>query len=269
MSIINACPVCGYSFGGKKEPLTLSKCPRCALPITAHFEGPVLEVESLKHQYGTGPNVVHALRELNLTVDAGEIVLVVGPSGGGKTTALLAMGLLLTPTSGIVRINGEVTASMREVDRANMRLLKLGFVFQHFNLMNSLTAQENIALPMRYAGVKSSFANARAAELLAYFGLEDRLSKRPAELSGGEKQRVSIARALGLGPRLILADEPTANLDSKAGKAVIEQMAIASRNEGSGVVIVTHDVRLSTIADRLVVLEDGVLRTGDQIDFNS
>lgn len=260
---VSTCPVCDEELILEKDNNVTNKCVRCGRPLSVCSDDLVLDVTMLKHQYGIGQNAVIAVKELDLKVQSGEIVLLVGPSGGGKTTALLAMGLLLTPTSGTVRINGVDTALMSEKERARVRLTNIGFVFQQFNLMNSLTVLENVMLPMHYAGVENTFAKERAARILDLLGLKQRLSARPAELSGGEKQRVSIARALSLGPKLVLADEPTANLDSKAGKAVVKQLTSAAREAGAGVVIVTHDVRLSDMADRVAVLEDGILHNVD------
>ncbi|MFY9334411.1 MAG: ABC transporter ATP-binding protein [Mycobacterium sp.] len=192
-----------------------------------------------------------------MSVDRGEVVLVVGPSGGGKTTALLVMGLLLTPDSGTVRVAGEDVGALAERERATLRLMRLGFLFQDYNLLNSLTSVENVAVPLRYAGIRKSAALARATELLDSLGLAHRAGHRPAELSGGEKQRVATARALAMGPEVILADEPTANLDSVTGRKVSEQLAEAAKANGAAVVIVTHDSRLDDIADRVVHLEDG------------
>ena len=220
---------------------------------------PVLQLENVKHQYGSGDAAVRALRGLDLTVKPHEVVLVVGPSGGGKTTALLVMGLLLTPGSGRVRIDGEDVGELGERERARIRLERLGFLFQEYNLLNALTSAENVALPLRYAGVKKEAAIARAKELLAELGLAHRTNHRPPALSGGEKQRVAAARALVARPGLVLADEPTANLDSATGKKVAEQLADAARTQGAAVVIVTHDLRLTGIADRVLHLEDGVL----------
>lgn len=244
------CPVCNFDA----SPPRCSRCRRAVLDQTAN---PVLQLTDVTHHYGTGEAAVQALGGITMSVDRGEVVLVVGPSGGGKTTALLVMGLLLTPDSGTVRIGGQDVSTLAERERANLRLLRLGFLFQDYNLLNSLTSVQNVAVPLRYAGVRKSAALARATELLDSLGLAHRAGHRPAELSGGEKQRVATARALAMGPEVILADEPTANLDSATGRKVSEQLAAAAKAHGAAVVVVTHDSRLDDIADRVFHLEDG------------
>ena len=227
--------------------------------MTAVDPGPVLELAGVTHRYGSGDTAVLALQDVSLSVHPGEVVLVVGPSGGGKTTALLVMGLLLTPDAGAVRIGGQDAGALSEGDRARMRLRRLGFLFQDYNLLGALSSAENVALPLRYAGMRTSAALARAGELLDGMGLAHRARHRPSALSGGEKQRVAAARALAMRPQVILADEPTANLDSATGRMVSEQLAAAARSQGAAVVIVTHDSRLGGIADRVLRLEDGRL----------
>lgn len=244
------CPVCHVDA----SPPRCGRCRRAVLPETAN---PVLQLTDVTHHYGTGEAAVQALGGITMSVDRGEVVLVVGPSGGGKTTALLVMGLLLTPDAGTVRIGGADVSTLAENERANLRLMRLGFLFQDYNLLNSLTSVENVAVPLRYAGVRKSAALARATALLDSLGLAHRAGHRPAELSGGEKQRVATARALAMGPEVILADEPTANLDSATGRKVSEQLAGAAKANGAAVVIVTHDSRLDDIADRVFHLEDG------------
>jgi putative ABC transport system ATP-binding protein len=218
---------------------------------------PVLQLTDVSYRYGSGDSAVQALDGITVSVDRGDVVLVSGPSGGGKTTALLVMGLLLSPDSGEVRIGGQDVGSLSERERADLRLRRLGFLFQDYNLLNSLTSAENVAVPLRYAGVRKAAALAKATELLDSLGLAHRAGHRPGELSGGEKQRVATARALAMGPEVILADEPTANLDSVTGRKVSEQLAAAARAHDAAVIIVTHDLRLDDIADRVVHLEDG------------
>jgi len=229
------------------------------MPRPVTHRAPVLELTGVTHRYGSGETGVLALQNVSLSVRSGEVVLVVGPSGGGKTTALLVMGLLLTPDAGTVRIGGDEAGGLSERERARLRLLRLGYLFQDYNLLGALTSAENVALPLRYAGVRKPAALARALELLDALGLADRAGHRPSALSGGEKQRVATARALAMRPEVILADEPTANLDSATGRKVSEQLAAAARAEGAAVVIVTHDSRLDGIADRVLHLEDGRL----------
>lgn len=245
-----SCPVCHVDAA----PPRCGRCHRSVLPDTAD---PVLALADVTHHYGTGEAAVQALSGISLSVDRGEVVLVMGPSGGGKTTALLVMGLLLTPDSGTVSVGGRDARTLTERERATLRLMRLGFLFQDYNLLNSLTSAENVAVPLRYAGVRKSAATARATELLDSLGLAHRAGHRPSELSGGEKQRVATARALAMGPEVILADEPTANLDSATGRKVSEQLAAAARAHGAAVIIVTHDPRLDAIADRVIHLEDG------------
>lgn len=244
------CPVCHFDASPPR-------CSRCRRVVLGEAANPVLQLIDVTHHYGTGGAAVQALGGITMSVDRGEVVLVVGPSGGGKTTALLVMGLLLTPDSGTVRVAGEDVGALAERERATLRLMRLGFLFQDYNLLNSLTSVENVAVPLRYAGIRKSAALARATELLDSLGLANRAGHRPAELSGGEKQRVATARALAMGPEVILADEPTANLDSVTGRKVSEQLAEAAKANGAAVVIVTHDSRLDDIADRVVHLEDG------------
>jgi len=229
------------------------------MPRPVTHRAPVLELTGVTHRYGSGETGVLALQDVSLSVRSGEVVLVVGPSGGGKTTALLVMGLLLTPDAGTVRIGGDDAGGLSERERARLRLLRLGYLFQDYNLLGALTSAENVALPLRYAGVRKPAALARALKLLDALGLADRAGHRPSALSGGEKQRVATARALAMRPEVILADEPTANLDSATGRKVSEQLAAAARAEGAAVVIVTHDSRLDGIADRVLHLEDGRL----------
>ncbi|MFN8188618.1 MAG: ABC transporter ATP-binding protein [Gaiellales bacterium] len=220
-------------------------------------EGALLEVEGLTKTFGSEHTLVRAVDGVSFTTDAGEITLIMGPSGSGKTTLLTMVGALLRPTAGAVRIAGmDVTAlPHRELPRVRRKLV--GFVFQTFNLLESLSASENVEVALNVAGTNGEAARARARELLIGAGLEDRLDFHARDLSGGEKQRVSIARALANHPPLLLADEPTANLDSENGHEVMELLRDLTRREESAVVVVSHDPRLETIADRVLWLEDG------------
>ncbi|MBI2830363.1 MAG: ABC transporter ATP-binding protein, partial [Chloroflexi bacterium] len=189
----------------------------------------------------------------------GEIVLIMGPSGSGKTTLLTIAGGLLRPTSGLVKVEGEDISRLPDATLSSLRREKIGFVFQSFNLLGALTALENVLVALNLAGQKDNAALAKAKKLLTDFGLGNRLHFRPDKLSGGEKQRVSIARALANDPDLILADEPTANLDSQRGHEVMELLRDVAKKQGKTVVIVSHDQRIMDIADRVMWLEDGKL----------
>lgn len=220
----------------------------------------ILELQDVSKTYGTGATVVHAVQGVNLSVRAGEVVLIMGPSGSGKTTLLSIAGLLLRPSGGRIRMNEVDVTAMDERSLSALRLRQIGFVFQAYNLLAALSALENVELVLNMAGVKGKTARNRAAELLTTLGLGHRLHHLPANLSGGEKQRVAIARALANEPALILADEPTGNLDSKIGREVMELLCCGiGRDQGRGVVIVTHDQRLRDIADRVFWMEDGRL----------
>lgn len=224
--------------------------------------GTILDMENVTKIYGEGHTAVVAADEISLRIRPGEIVLIMGPSGSGKTTLLSMAGLLLQPTSGSIHINGEELGRLSPRERAALRLRSLGFVFQAYNLLGALTARENVEVVLNLAGVKGSSARERATELLEMLGLGHRLHHKPADLSGGEKQRVAIARALANDPPLILADEPTGNLDSKTGLEVMELLCCGlGRDQGRSIVVVTHDHRLRRIADRVLWLEDGRLTT--------
>ncbi|MEZ4666497.1 MAG: ABC transporter ATP-binding protein [Anaerolineae bacterium] len=220
----------------------------------------VLELENVSKIYGHGHTAVKAVDNVSLQVKPGEIVLIMGPSGSGKTTLLSIAGLLLRPTDGHLWMNGNEVTRFSEHQLPSLRLHNVGFVFQAYNLLGALTALENVEVVMNMADVKGKAARTRAIELLTLLGLEHRLNHLPADLSGGEKQRVALARALANNPPLILADEPTGNLDSKIGREVMELLCCGlGRDQGRAIVIVTHDHRLRDIADRVLWLEDGKL----------
>ena len=223
-------------------------------------QAPLLQVEGLTKVFGTGRTEVRAVDGVSFATGAGEITLVMGPSGSGKTTLLTMIGGLLRPSSGRVVIEGvEITAlPSRELPR--VRRESVGFVFQTFNLLESLTTLENVEVALNVAGVKGLQARTRATDLLVAAGLETRLAFRARDLSGGEKQRVSIARALANRPALLLADEPTANLDSLHGGEVMDILRTLVKEDERAAVVVSHDVRLQRIADRVLWLEDGRLR---------
>ena len=221
----------------------------------------LLQVADLTKVFGAGRTEVRAVDGVSFATAAGEITLVMGPSGSGKTTLLTLIGGLLRPSSGRVVIEGvEITAlPSRELPR--VRREAVGFVFQTFNLLESLTTLENVEVALNVAGVKGTEARARATDLLVAAGLETRLAFRARDLSGGEKQRVSIARALANRPALLLADEPTANLDSLHGGEVMDVLRNLVKEDDRAAVVVSHDVRLQRIADRVLWLEDGRLRS--------
>lgn len=209
--------------------------------------------------YGAGENRVQAVQQVDLTVRAGEIVLIMGPSGSGKTTLLSMLGTLLSPTSGSIQIQQQPVQAMTPKQLSAFRLQHIGFVFQSFNLLSALTAEQNVAVPLLAAKVSKKVALAQAQQLLERFGLQHRTHHLPQDLSGGEKQRVAIARALINNPSLILADEPTANLDSKTGHTITQLLCEIACREKRGVVIVSHDQRLMDIAKRIYTIEDGKL----------
>ena len=221
-----------------------------------------LRADAVEKTYGEGRTAVRAVRGVDLELQAGERLLVMGPSGSGKTTLLSVLGGLLAPTEGRVVIGEESLYERDERERARLRLERLGFVFQSFNLLSALTASENVQVPLRLAGASAGRARERAGELLGRLGLEDRSNHRPRDLSGGEKQRVAIARALANRPEILLADEPTANLDAETGHEVAQILCDVGGREGKAVLIVSHDERLRDIASRVVRVEDGLLVEG-------
>jgi putative ABC transport system ATP-binding protein len=215
-----------------------------------------LELRQVSKVYGEGPTEVHALRTVDLAVDDGELVAVMGPSGSGKSTLLTIAGSLEEPTSGAVLVGGAALSQMSRNERAQMRRRSIGYVFQDFNLLAGLTAVENVALPLELDGVPAKAAHAAGAAALEELGLSDRASRFPDELSGGERQRVAIARAVVGDRHLLLADEPSGALDSVNGEAVMRLIRSACQRGVAGVVV-THDAQLASWADRVVFLRDG------------
>jgi len=217
----------------------------------------ILRVSGLTKLFGEGEAQVRAVDGVDLTVCCGELVLIMGPSGSGKTTLLTLIGGLLRPTSGSILIEGVDITTLSEAHLAPIRRRKVGFIFQSFNLWEALSVLENVELPLNMAGVTGHQARERARSLLADQDLERRLSFRSRDLSGGEKQRVSIARSLANEPRLLLADEPTANLDSKHGRDVMHLLRDVAKRGDRAVIAVSHDERIREVADRVLWLEDG------------
>jgi putative ABC transport system ATP-binding protein len=218
----------------------------------------VLVASGLHREYHMGEDLVHAVRGVTLEVARGDYVAIVGPSGCGKSTLLNLLGGIDRPSSGSVAIEGSRIDRMRDSEATRFRLHHIGFVFQRFYLMPALTAIENVELPMAEARVSRDDRITRARDLLAYVGLHGRRDHRPAQLSGGEQQRVAIARALANRPQLLLADEPTGELDAKTGTEMIELLAQVNR-DGTTIVVVTHDEELARAAKRVVHMRDGVV----------
>lgn len=220
---------------------------------------PAIAVRDLKKKYEEGATGTLALRGIDLDVNAGELLLLMGPSGSGKTTLLSIMGCILTATSGSVRVAGREVVGLRESELPALRLEHIGFVFQGFNLFPTLTASENVELMLDLKGISAAKARKRSQELLDQVGLGGKYKSFPADLSGGQKQRIAIARALAGDPGIILADEPTAALDSHTGRNVMEMMSELAHKRGRAVVIVSHDSRVVSFADRVVRIEDGAI----------
>jgi putative ABC transport system ATP-binding protein len=224
----------------------------------------VVQARNLTKVYGSGPTKVVAVNGVSLEVPGGRIELIMGPSGSGKTTLLSMLGCLLRPSSGSLKINSQEVTRQPDRALAQLRLRQVGFIFQGFNLLSSLPVLENVIFPLGLAGVRRGRAATRARELLGRLDLGDRLDYPPAKLSHGEQQRVAIARALINEPSLILADEPTANLDSKSGHSVMEMLYRIAKEQDRTVIIASHDPRIKDIADRILWLEDGQLSLGDR-----
>lgn len=223
----------------------------------------LIEVKNLSKVYGSGEAEVTALKNINLNIEQGEFVAIVGPSGSGKSTLLHLLGGVDKPTSGEVIIKGESIYKLKEKELAILRRRKLGFVFQFFNLIPVLTAEENIEMPVLLDNGKidKNYMN----ELLKLLGLEERRNHHPSELSGGQQQRVSIGRALANKPSIILADEPTGNLDSKNSKEVLELLKYCAKKYNQTLILITHDINIAKSADRVITIEDGQITTDEVI----
>lgn len=222
--------------------------------------GKAISAQGLGMVFHTGNQDYQALRDINLDINPGEIHLLMGPSGSGKTTLLSILAGILTPTSGVVNLLGQDITSLSRTQLAQFRLKNIGFIFQGFNLFPALNALENVSLGLTIKGVSKRAAQAESMALLEQVGLGDKAHRLPKELSGGQKQRVAIARALAGNPPLIMADEPTAALDSQSGHAVIELLRKLAKERGHTVLMVTHDPRIVDVADRVSYLEDGQLK---------
>jgi putative ABC transport system ATP-binding protein len=218
---------------------------------------PMVEVEDVWRSFGSGPTAVHALRGVSFAVGRGELTALRGRSGSGKTTLLNLVGGLDAPTSGRITLDGADLAGMDEAGRLALRRDRIGFVFQSFGLIPILTAAENVGVPMRLRKVPTEQREDRVEALLSLVGLADHAQQRPTEMSGGQQQRVAIARALANEPALIIADEPTGQLDSETGRSVMELLRKVVRSEGVTVLVATHDPQLMELADRVVELRDG------------
>ncbi|MBJ7411081.1 MAG: ABC transporter ATP-binding protein [Phenylobacterium sp.] len=220
---------------------------------------PVLSIRGLERTYVTAAGALTVLRGVDLDVRPGEIVGLIGPSGSGKSSLLHAAGLLEHPNAGKISIQGVDCSDLGERERTRVRLATIGFVYQFHHLLPEFSALDNVALPMMIAGVDRRTAGERATKLLADLGLKDRVHHQPAQLSGGEQQRVAIARALANSPRLLLADEPTGNLDPTTSGAVFENLYALARSQGVAAVVATHNLELASHMDRVFALKDGHL----------
>ena len=216
----------------------------------------MIHTENLTKIYRMGDAEVYALRDVNLEIQDGEFIAIKGPSGSGKSTLLNMIGCLDTPTSGSVFIDNVDTASLNENELAEIRREKIGFIFQQFNLVHTLNAVENVALPMFFAGVRRDTRLKRAKELLAKVGLGDRIYHKPSELSGGQQQRVAIARALSNDPEVVIGDEPTGNVDTDTGNAIMDVLESLNK-EGRTIIVVTHDAEIAARAGRTKRMRDG------------
>jgi len=228
---------------------------------------PMLELEGVCKSYRTPAEVVVALHEVSLVVEPGEVVAVLGPSGSGKSTLLLLIGAMLLPDAGFIRFRGRDLGAMSERERARHRRSDVGFVFQDYNLFPSMSAQENVAFPLWLNRVGWRESQAQASALIERVELSHRASFLPARLSGGERQRVAVARALAVKPSLVLADEPTGNLDTARGEQALSALRELAQRQDTAVILVTHDTRASGYADRVCELKDGRLheRVGDEL----
>ncbi len=224
---------------------------------------PLIELSGIERRFQLGDTTVHALAGLDLAIAAGEYVAVMGPSGSGKSTLLNLLGLLDRPDAGSYRLEGRDVTTLSPDEQATVRSTRIGFVFQSFHLVPRLTAAENIALPMTLAGIAPAERNRRVAQALKDFGLDRRADHRPDQLSGGQRQRVAIARATIMQPALILADEPTGNLDRHTGEEVVNRLE-ALNASGVTLVVVTHDPGMGARARRQLVMEDGRLQSDTQ-----
>jgi putative ABC transport system ATP-binding protein len=218
----------------------------------------VIEAHDIRKNYQMGEVLVEALRGVSFTIKRGEIVAIMGPSGSGKSTLMNTLGCLDRPTAGEYILDGEPVASLNDDQLASIRNRKVGFVFQSFNLLSRQTAITNVELPLRYSGSPDG-RRERAIEALKSVGLGDRMTHRPYELSGGQQQRVAIARAIVNSPAIIMADEPTGNLDSKVGKEIMNLLLNLNKDSGTTLIIVTHDPNIAEHAERIIGLRDGLL----------
>jgi putative ABC transport system ATP-binding protein len=223
----------------------------------------LIKVQGLRREYRMGGETVAALSGIDLSIDKNEYVAIMGPSGSGKSTLMNILGCLDTPTAGEYWLNGKLVSHMSDLELARARNREIGFVFQTFNLLARATALKNVELPLIYAGVRAKERRQRAIEALERVGLADRVSHKPNELSGGQRQRVAVARALVTKPALILADEPTGNLDSKTGEEVMALVA-ALHAGGQTIIVVTHDADVAAHAQRRIVLKDGAIASDER-----
>jgi putative ABC transport system ATP-binding protein len=221
------------------------------------MNGTVIESTNLVKTYRMGKIMVEALRGVSLEIQRGEVIAIMGPSGSGKSTLMNLLGCLDRPTSGEYILDGETVSRLSDNKLANIRNRKVGFIFQSFNLLPRVSALENVELPLRYSGVNHH--RQRAQQALEAVGLSDRMKHRPSELSGGEQQRVAIARALVNNPAIVMADEPTGNLDTKSGREIMDLLLSLNRERAMTVIIVTHDPTIAAQTQRTIRLRDGLL----------
>ena len=239
--------------------------PAVALDAPIPEAQPVIQLDHIHKTYAMGDVEVHALRGVSLTIRQGEFVAIMGASGSGKSTTMNTLGCLDRPTRGTYILDGEDVSELSKDERADIRCQKIGFVFQGFNLLSRTSALENVELPMLYLGVDSAQRHQRAMEALAAVGLAGREQNHPNQLSGGQQQRVAVARSLVNNPALILADEPTGNLDSRTSVEVMEIFQRLNRERGITLVLVTHELDIAQYADRVVVFKDGKIKSDQQV----